>query len=166
MKNHRLSLVVGLTMAFAALALAGFQSSLVPTATAAAKTATRHESRSKAAPRSVAKAQGLARLAVTQLVRNYAKGRAKSVCSGLTAKTRKLLGGAAKCAAIVRLTRRSTPISKATIKKVVVQSGHSLAIVSGYLNGNRKQRLTVVLKWESGHYRLDRSVSALSGVLR
>ena len=33
MKDHRLSLVVGLTMALVALALAGFQSSLVPTAT-------------------------------------------------------------------------------------------------------------------------------------
>jgi hypothetical protein len=148
------------------LTLAGFQSLLVPTAAVAAKAVTLHESQSKAAPRSVKKANTLARLAETQLVRNYAKGRAKSVCDSLTAKTRNALGGVAKCVSIVRLTRISTPISKATIKKIVFRRARTWATISGYLNGNRKQRLTVVFKWESGRYRLDHSVSALSGILR
>jgi hypothetical protein len=162
-KDHRLLLVVGLAMT---LTLAGFQSLLVPTAAVAAKAVTLHESQSKAALRSVKKANTLARLAETQLVRNYAKGRAKSVCDSLTAKTRNALGGVAKCVSIVRLTRISTPISKATIKKIVFRRARTWATISGYLNGNRKQRLTVVFKWESGRYRLDHSVSALSGILR
>ena len=164
MKDHRLSLAVGLVITLAALA--AYQPSLVPPASAATKVTTPHKGQSKAAPRSLKKADSLARVAATELVKNYAKDRTKSVCDGLTANTRKVLGGAAKCASTIRLTRISLPISKATIKKIAFRSARSWATISGYLNGNRKQRLTVVFKWEGGRYRLDHSVSALSGILR
>jgi hypothetical protein len=163
LKDHRLSLVVGLVVTLAALA--AYQPSLVPPASAVAKVTTPHKRQSKAAPRSLKKADSLARLAATELVRNYAKGRTKSVCDGLTANTRKVLGGAAKCASIVRLTRISTPISKATIKKIAFRGARSWATISGYLNGNRKQRLAVAFKWEGGRYRPDHSVTPLSGLL-
>jgi hypothetical protein len=166
LKDHRLSLVAGFAMALVTLALVGYQLSLAPPASAAAKATTLHKSQSKVAPRNIKKANPLVRLTVTELVRNYAKGRTKTVCSLLTAKLRKALGGSAKCAATIRRTRSSTPISKATIKKIAFRSARTLATVTGYLNGNRKQRLSVVLKWEGGRYRLDHSVSALSGILR
>ena len=156
--------LISVVLVVGALAVAGFQPSLLPTAAAAAKATAVHESHSKAAPRSVKKANKFARLAVTELVRNYSKGRAKNVCSGLTAKTRKVFGGSAKCVSTVRRTRSSVPISKATIKKIAFRRARTWATVTGYLNGNRKQRLTVVFKWEGGRYRLDRSVSALSGL--
>jgi len=165
MDTHRFPLI-GVALVIGALTLAGFQPSLFSTAAAATKASAVHESHGKAAPRNIKKANKLARLAVTELVRNYAKGRTKTVCSVLTAKLRKALGGSAKCAATVRRTRSSTPISKATIKKIAFRRARTLATITGYLNGNRKQRLSVVLKWEGGRYRLDHSVSALSGILR
>jgi len=150
--RHRFRIVVALSLVGALALATGWPAA--------------YSAQAKAAPRSAKKATSLARLAATQLVTSYAKGRTKSVCDNLTAKTRKLLGGSAKCASTVRLTRIATPISKAAIKKIAFRSARTWATISGYLNGNRKQRLSVVFKWESGRYRLDHSVTALSEILR
>ncbi|MGA9761692.1 MAG: hypothetical protein WBQ14_04650 [Gaiellaceae bacterium] len=151
MKRHLFQIVVALSLA-GALVLA--------TGGPAAYTA-----QPKAAPRSVKKATALVRQSATQLARDYSKGRAKIVCAGLTTKARKSLGGGAKCALTVRRVFSLKPISKISIKKITFRSNRTWATVSGYLNGNRKQRVTVVFLWESGRYRLDHSVTALSGLL-
>ena len=160
MEIHRVPLI-GLVLVLAGLAFASYQ----PSAAAAANSTAVQQRHSKAAPKSITKAASLARLAATQLVTNYAKGRANSVCNGLTAKTRKLLGGASGCASRVRGVRSATPISKVKVTKIAFRSARTWATMSGYLNGNRRQRLSVVFKWESGRYRLDHSVSVLSGLL-
>jgi len=154
-----------LALVLGGLAFVGYQTSLAPTAAAAVKATTLHEGHSKAAPLSITKAKRLASLSVTQLVKGYAKHDAKSVCNGLTAKMRKSLGGGSSCVSKVQRASSSMPISKATITKVTFRRNRTWANISVYLNGNRKQRLTVAFKWESGRYCLDLSLSALSELL-
>lgn len=157
---HRLPLI-GLVLVLGGLAFASYQPS-VATANATAV----QQSQSKAAPKSVKKATKLVRQSATQLAKDYAKGRAFNVCTGLTSKARKSLGGGDSCVLKVKRATGVKPISKISIKKVVLRSARTWATISGYLNGNRTQRLSVVFKWESGRYRLDHSVTALSGILR
>lgn len=155
MNIHRFPFAVALLLV-GALALAGSELLLGPSGAQAA--------RAKAAPRSVKKATKLARQSATQLAGDYGKGRSAKVCAGLTAKARKSLGGSAKCALTVRRVASVKRISKITIKKIAFRRHRAWVNVSGYLNGNRKQRLVVAFKWEGGRYRLDHSVSSLIGL--
>jgi len=164
MRIHRLPLI-GLALAFGAVAFAGFQPSLAPTAAAAVRSTAINKGHTKAPPRTVKKAKRSVSLAVTKLVGNYAKRRAKTVCNSVTIKTRKLLGGSS-CAATVRRVRKAKPISKVKIQKIAFRRARVWTNVTGYLNGQRKQRLTVSFKWEGGRYRLDHSVTPLSRLLR
>ncbi len=154
-KKHRFSIVVVLLL-IGALALASSELSLGPLDVQAARAIT--------PPRSIKTAKELARQSAIRLAGNYAKGQAKIVCTGLTAKARKSLGGKSGCASKVRLVRKAKPISKINIKKIVIRRNHVWANVSGYLNGDRKRRLAVAFKWEGGCYRLDHSLSALTGL--
>ena len=160
MATHRLPLI-GAAVTLGVLAFAGYSRSLAPAATAAPKTTAIHKSHSKAAPRSVTKAKRLASLAVSQLVKDYGKGRAKTVCNSLTAKARKSLGGVANCTTVVRYVRSLKPVSKLKIKKIVFRGKRVWASVNGYPSGDRKHRLTVTFKWEGGRYRFDHSFSTL-----
>ena len=159
MEIRRLPLI-GLALVIGGLAFASYQPS-VATANATAV----QQSQSKAAPKSVKKATKLVRQSATQLAKDYAKGRAFNVCTGLTAKARKSLGGGDSCVLKVKRATGVKPISKISIKKVVLRRDRVWANVTGYLNGNRKQRLTVVFKWEIGRYRLDHALTALSALL-
>jgi hypothetical protein len=162
-KNYRLPIAVAL-LATGALAVASYQLPLVPTSALAGQHTAIHAGRKAAAPHSIKTAKELARQSVTRLAGNYAKGHAKKVCSGLTAKARKSLGGDSSCASKVRLASKAKPISMISIKKIVFRRDYVWADVSGYLNGNRKRRLAVALKWEGGRYRLDHSLSTLKGL--
>jgi len=144
---------IALALALGGLILAGYSAALAPAAPASVRAAVVQ----KATPGNAANAKRLARLAATQLVKDYSKGRVTNVCNNLTAKFRKTLGGAS-CAAKVRTARRASPISKVAVTKITLRSARSWANVSGYLNGKRTQRLTVALKWEGGKYRLDHFV--------
>lgn len=123
-----------------------------------------HAARAKAAPRSVKTATKLIRQSATQLTKDYAKGRALNVCTGLTAKARKSLGGGVGCVTTVKRVAKLKPIKKISIKKIVLRRNRAWADVSGYLNGNPKKRLAVAFKWEGGRYRLDHSLSTLAGL--
>ena len=160
MATHRLPLI-GAALTLGVLAFAGYSRSLAPAATAAVKATAIHKNHSKAAPRSVKKAKRLASLAATQLVRDYGKGHAKTVCNSLTTKARKSLGGVANCTTVVRYVRSIKTVSKLKIKKIVFRRARIWASVDGYLSGARKHRLTVTFKWEGGRYRFDHSLSTL-----
>jgi hypothetical protein len=155
-KKNRFSIVVALLL-IGTLALPSSELSLEPLDANAARAIT--------ATHSITTAKELARQSVAQLVSNYAKGHAKNVCTGLTAKARKSLGGKSSCASRVRLVKKAEPISKISIKKIVIRRNYVWADVSGYLNGDRKQRLAVALKWEGGRYRLDHSLTTLKRLM-
>jgi len=148
-----------------ALALAGNESALAP-APAGAQAKAVSGQRAPSAPRTLTKATKLIRQSATQLAKDYSKGRANAVCAGLTAKALKSLGGSKSCALKVRRVAKLKRISKINIKTLVFRRNRASVNVGGYLNGKRKQRLSVAFKWERGRYRLDRSISSLSGLFR
>jgi hypothetical protein len=162
-KTHRLSIAVALLLV-GALASTSTEPALRPAGAQAAQVKAVSLQRAPSAPRGVKKAEKLVRQSAAQLAKNYAKGLAKKVCGSLTVKALKSLGGDASCVLKTRIAAKLKPISKITIKKLVFRSHRGWVNVSGYLNGNRKQRLAVVFKWERGRYRLDHSTSALSGL--
>lgn len=161
LKIRSLPIVVAL-LVVGAFALAGSELPSAPMGALAAKNKAAHRSHAISAPRKVAKAEKLARRSISRLVSDYDKGHAKSVCTGLTAKARKTLGGNVGCVSKVRLARGSKPISKVSIKKIAFRHDRVWANISGYLNGDRKHRLVASLKWEDGRYRLDLSLAAVS----
>jgi hypothetical protein len=154
-KKHRFRIFVALLL-IGALALASGELSLGPLDA--------HAARAIAAPRSSSTATKLASQSAAQLAKDYAKGRAYNVCTGLTAKARKSLGGGDSCVAKVKSMARVKRISKIGITKIAFRGNRVWANVSGYLNGDRKSRLAVAFKWEDGRYRLDHSLSSLSGL--
>ncbi len=163
MKIHRLPIAVALLL-IGALALASSELALGPASAQAARANAVYGKRAPSAPRNVKKAKKLIGQSAAQLAKNYAKGRGKAVCTGLTAKARKSLGGSASCVLKVQHAAKLKLIKKISIKKIVFRRHRSWANVSGYLNGNRKQRLAVAFKWEGGSYRLDHATSTLAGL--
>lgn len=161
MKLHNFPIAVAF-LVVGAFALAGSSLPLAPTGALAAKNKAVHQRQATSAPHTVAKAKKLARQSVLQLVGSYSEGRAKSVCTDLTAKARKELGGNVGCVSKVRLARDLEPVSKIVIKKIVIHRNHVRASIVGYLNRDRKHRLVAPFEWEGGRYRLDLSLSALS----
>jgi len=148
-----------------ALALAGNESALAPAPVSAQAKAVSGQ-RAPSAPRTLTKATKLIRQSATQLAKDYSKGRAKAVCAGLTAKALKSLGGNKSCALKVRSVAKLKRISKINIKTLVFRRNRASVNVSGYLNDKRKQRLSVAFKWERGRYRLDHSITSLSGLFK
>lgn len=114
------------------------------------------------APKSAVKAQRLVRRSTIEILGQYKRGHAKQVCSLMTRKARKSLGGDKSCIVMVKFASTAYPIGRVTIKKVSFRLRHAWANVSGYLNGSRSRRLAAVFKWEQGRYRLDRSLTDYS----
>lgn len=150
MKRRRFQIVVALSL-IGALALAtGGPAASAPSG--------------KVAPRSVKKATQLTRQSAARLTKDYAKGRAYNVCTGLTTKARKSLGGGVSCVLRVKRVAKLKPISKISIKTIVFRRNHARVDVSGYINGNPKKRLAVAFKREGGSYRLDHALVTLKGL--
>jgi hypothetical protein len=162
-KIHRLPIAVALLL-IGALALASSELALGPASAQAARANAVYGKRAPSAPRNVKKAKKLIGQSAARLAKNYARGCTKAVCTELTAKALKSLGGSKSCALKVRRAAKIKPISKISIKKLVFRRNRAWVNVSGYLNGNRKQRLALAFKWERGRYRLDHSISTLSGL--
>ncbi len=149
-----------------ALALAGNEPAPAPGNAQAAQAKAVSGQRTASAPRTLTKAKKLIRQSATQLAKDYSKGRAKTVCAGLTAKALKSLGGSKSCALKVRRVAKLKRISKINIKTLVFRRSRASVNVGGYLNGKRKQRLSVAFKWERGRYRLDHAITPLSGLFK
>jgi hypothetical protein len=162
--NRRRLLIAAVPVLGGALVLAAAGLTLALASARAAQPKAVSAQRAPAAPRTVKKAAKLVRQSAAQLASSYAKGRATAVCSGLTAKALKSLGGSKSCALKVRRVASVKRISKISIKKLVFRRNRAWVDVSGYLNGQPKQRLAVAFKWERGQYRLDHSITTLGGL--
>lgn len=107
------------------------------------------------APRSGKKALKILRADVMKIVHDYAHKRYRAVCSDLTKKERRHLGGTSQCMLKIALLNAFVPIKKFTIVAVKLGKSDMQAAVSVYVNGNKKHVVHAVVKWEGGAYRLD-----------
>jgi len=113
------------------------------------------EGRNTAAPHGGAKALRILHVDVMKIASDYAHKRYRAVCSDLTAKERKHLGGTSQCMLKIALVNAFVPIKKFTIVSAKLARSDKQAAVSVYVNGNRKHIVHAIVKWEGGAYRLD-----------
>jgi len=92
---------------------------------------------------------------VLKIASDYRHKRYRAVCSDLTMKERRNLGGMSQCTLKIALINAFVPIKKFTIVAAKLGRGAKQAAVSIYVNGNKKQLVHAVVKWEGGRYRLD-----------
>jgi hypothetical protein len=107
------------------------------------------------APSSATKALKILRRDVLKIAHDYKHKRYRAVCSDLTKKERKHLGGTSKCMLAVAVLNAFVPIKKFTITTAKVTNSNTQGKVSLYVNGNKKHLVHAVVKWEGGAYRLD-----------
>jgi hypothetical protein len=107
------------------------------------------------APRSAKRAIKILRHNVKKLASDYAHHRYRAICSDLTAKERKHLGGTKKCMLKVALINSFVPIKKFTITSAKLGKSRLAGAVSLFVNGNKKHLMKALVKWEGGQYRLD-----------
>jgi hypothetical protein len=152
-------------LAFAVLATVVVVAALSPVSPRAALAALTarpiKEGRSGPAPHRAAKAMKLVRADVRKLAGNYEHKRYRAVCSDLTARERRQLGGTTKCMLKVTLLNSLAPIKRFTIVKAKLDRRHRQATVVLIVNGNGKRTLRAVFRWEAGLYRLDHQIGSL-----
>ncbi len=107
------------------------------------------------APRNSTKALTILRTDVMKIAHDYKHKRFRAVCSDLTKKERKHLGGTSKCMLAVAVLNAFVPIKKFTITTATLTKGNAQGKVSLYVNGIKKHVVHAVVKWEGGAYRLD-----------
>ena len=90
-----------------------------------------------------------------KIAHDYSHKRYRAVCSDLTQKERKHLGGTSQCMLKIGLINAFVPIKKFTIVAAKLAGSDMQAAVSLYVNGNKKHVVHAVVKWEGGAYRLD-----------
>ena len=118
-----------------------------PTAAAVARTA---------APRNGRTAHKILRADVMKLARDYSHKRYGAVCSDLTKRERKHLGGRSQCMFTIAVLHAFVSIKKFRIVAVKLGKHHARGTVSVCVNGDRKHVARALVKWERGAYRLDR----------
>jgi hypothetical protein len=107
------------------------------------------------APRTNKKALKILRADVMTIAHDYSHKHFRAVCSDLTRKERKHLGGTKKCVLKIALIHAFVPVKKFTITTATVASGNTAGAVSLYVNRNKKHVVNATVKWEGGAYRLD-----------
>jgi len=143
------------------VALAAALSPVSPRAALAALTARPiKEGHAVPAPRRAATAMKLVRTDVHKLAANYVHKRYWAVCSDLTARERRHLGGTTKCMLKVTLLNSLAPIKRFTIVKASLGKRHTRATVALIVNGG-KSVLHAVFRWEAGRYRLDHQIGSM-----
>ena len=159
---HRGRYLLAPVLLVATVVLAAALSPVSPRAALAALTAQPiTEGRTGPAPRRAAKAMKLVRADVRKLAGNYEHKRYRGVCSDLTARERRHLGGTSKCMLQVTLLNSLAPIKRFTIVKAKLDRRHRQATVALIVNGNAKRVLHAVFRWEAGLYRLDHQIGSL-----
>jgi hypothetical protein len=150
------SLLVVAAMTVVATALAFTVSPISPqTAWSALTAAAIKEGPNSPAPRSGRKALKILHVDVMKIAHDYAHKRYRAVCSDLTRRERKHLGGTSQCMLAIAVVNAFVPIKKFTITAAKLTTGHRQGTVSLYVNGNKKHVVHAVVKWEGGAYRLD-----------
>jgi hypothetical protein len=107
------------------------------------------------APRSETKALKVLRVDMMKIASDYSHKRYRAVCSDLTKKERKHLGGTSQCMLKLALINAFVPIKKFTIAAAKLSRSDMQASVWIYVNGIKKHLVHAIVKWEGGAYRLD-----------
>ena len=107
------------------------------------------------APRSGTKALTILRADVMKLASDYSHKHNRAVCSDLTKRELKHLGGTSQCKLTIAVLHLFLPVKKLTIASARLAKSHLQGTVSVYLNGNKKHLVHTVVMWEGGQYRLD-----------
>jgi hypothetical protein len=151
----RTILVVGAVTSVAAV-LSFTVSPISPqTAWAALTAAPIKEGRNTPAPHTGMRARKTLRADVMKLASDYAHKRYRAVCSDMTNKERKHLGGTSQCMMKVAALNAFMPIKTFTITAAKLAKTNMRAAISVYVNGNKKHVIHALVKWEGGQYRLD-----------
>ena len=154
MLKRALLLVAGVTAVAAVLAVA--VSPISPqTAWADLTAASIKEGPNTPAPRSGTKALKILRTDVVKIAHDYSHKRYRAVCSDLTKKERKHLGGTSKCVLEIAVLNAFVPIKSFTLTAAKLAKNNARGTVSVCVNGNKKHVVHAVVKWEGGAYRLD-----------
>ena len=157
----RRALVLSLAMVALALGLAAAVSPISPAAALADLTAQSiKEGPTVRAPRSAARARKVLVRDVKKLAGDFAHKRYRAVCSGLTAKQRRKLGGTKTCMVKVELLNSSASIKRFTLIKAKINKRRTCATISACINGSSKRVLKGMFRWEGRKYRLDRESGA------
>jgi hypothetical protein len=153
--RKRALLVVAAAIAGAAV-LAFTVSPISPQTAEAARSAAQLKERSNApAPRSGKKALKILRADVMKIASDYSHKHNRAVCSDLTKKERKHLGGTSNCMLTIAVLHIFLPVKKLTITSATLAKGHLQGAVSVYINRNKRHLVHAVVMWEGGEYRLD-----------
>lgn len=156
----RALIVTVILVAFAA-SLAAALSPISPASALAALTARPiKEGHTVPAPRSATRAVKLLATDVKQLAGAFAHKRYRAVCSDLTAKQRRKLGGTKSCMLKVELLNSSASIKRFTLVKAKLNKSRTRATIKVRINGSSKHVLSGVFRWEGRKYRLDRESGA------
>ena len=151
----RAALLIAAIVAIGSI-LAFTVSPVSPTVAWAALTAAPiHQGKNKPAPHSGREALKLLRVDVMKLASDYAHKRYRAVCSDLTKKELKHLGGTSQCMLKIAIINAFVPIKKFTIVAAKLSKGRLQATVAIYVNGNRKHLIHAIVHWQGGAYRLD-----------
>jgi hypothetical protein len=106
-------------------------------------------------PANAKAARKILRADVTKLARDYAHKHYRAVCSDLTKRERKHLGGMSGCTRTISFINAFESIKKFTITGAKIAKNRARATVSLYVNGNKSHIVHAFTKWEGGAYRLD-----------
>jgi hypothetical protein len=157
----RRAVLLSVFLVTCAFGLAAAFSPISPAAALAALTAPAiKEGPTGPAPKSAARARKVLVKDVKKLAGDFAHKRYRSVCSDLTAKQRRKLGGTKGCMLKVELLNVSTPIKRLTLVKAKINRRHTRASLTVRINGSSKHVLKGVFRWEGRRYRLDRESGA------
>jgi hypothetical protein len=150
------ALLAAAAVAAVAAVLAFTVSPISPQTAWAAITATAiKEGPNTPAPHSNKKALKILHADVLKIASDYAHKRYRGVCSDLTKKERKHLGGTSQCMLAIAVLNAFMPIKRFTITAAKLARSNTQGTVSVYVNGNKKHVVHAVVKWEGGAYRLD-----------
>jgi len=106
-------------------------------------------------PRNGKAARKILRADIAKIAHAYSHKRYRAVCSDLTKRERKHLGGMSSCTHKIALINAVVPIEKFTITGTRLAQRRMQATVSLYVNGDKKHLVHAVAQWEGGAYRLD-----------
>ncbi len=112
------------------------------------------------APHSAAKARKVLVADVKKLGRAFAHEQYRSVCSDLTTREWRTLGGQKPCLRRMQQLNSPTLVKRFTVVRATLDRRRTRAAVSVRINGSKQRVLKGVFKWEGGKYRLDHQTGA------
>lgn len=129
--------------------LVGFAAAISPAAA--------HTAKHGRAPRSAAKARRVLRTDVKKLAGDFTHKRYGAVCSDLTPKELRKLGGPKSCVLKVALLSSAISVKRFALVKVAINRSRTRATVAIRITGSHPQVLHGVFRWAGRKYRLNQT---------